>query len=210
MSTTAIWNTFSDHLFNFILQQVKSKSHASDILQDVFIKVHKNRNQLKEVEKLESWLFRITRNTITDHFRKNQKQIKFTNEIPVIETEEFNLEKTKNLQFMADLFAQRLEESAIEIDSDVEKAIEFFKAMCPFMEKLDPKYAEAVFWVDWHEMPQKEFAEKVGISLSGAKSRVQRGREHLKNLFHQCCEFEYDKRGKVIDYYRKTDNGRSC
>ena len=76
MSTTTIWNNFSDHLFNFILQQVKSKSHAADILQDVFIKVHKNRAQLKEVGKFESWLFRITRNTINDHFRKNQKELK--------------------------------------------------------------------------------------------------------------------------------------
>ncbi len=210
MSTTAIWNNFSDHLFNFILQQVKSKSHASDILQDVFIKVHINRNQLKEVEKLESWLFRITRNTITDHFRKNQKQLKLTNEIPAMEVEEFSLEKTKNLEFMADLYAQRLDEFDVEIDSDLEKAIEFFKTMCPFMEKLDPKYAEAIFWVDWHGMPQKEFSEKVGISLSGAKSRVQRGREHLKSLFNQCCEFVYDKRGKVIDYNRRPSSGCDC
>ncbi len=210
MSTTAIWNNFSDHLFNFILQQVKSKSHASDILQDVFIKVHINRNQLKEVEKLESWLFRITRNTITDHFRKNQKQLKLTNEIPAMEVEEFSLEKTKNLEFMADLYAQRLDEFDVEIDSDLEKTIDFFKTMCPFMEELDPKYAEAVFWVDWHGMPQKEFAVKVGISLSGAKSRVQRGREHLKSLFNQCCEFVYDKRGKVIDYNRRPKSGCNC
>jgi len=210
MSTTAIWNNFSDHLFNFILQQVKSKSHASDILQDVFIKVHKNRNQLKEVEKLESWLFRITRNTITDHFRKNQKELKLTNEIPTVETEAISLEQTKNLQFMADLFAQRLEEFDGEIDYDLEKAIEFFKTMCPFMENLDPKYAEAVFWIDWHGMPQKDFADKVGISLSGAKSRVQRGREHLKSLFNQCCEFEYDKRGQVIDFNRRPSSNCGC
>jgi len=210
MSTTAIWNNFSDHLFNFILQQVKSKSHASDILQDVFIKIHKNRNQLKEVEKLESWLFRITRNTITDHFRKNQKELKLINEIPTMETEAISLEQNKNLQFMADLFAQRLEEFDGEIDYDLEKAIEFFKTMCSFMEKIDPKYAEAVFWIDWHGMPQKDFAAKVGISLSGAKSRVQRGREHFKSLFHQCCEFEYDKRGQVIDFNRRPSSNCGC
>lgn len=210
MSTTTIWNNFSDHLFNFILQQVKSKSNASDILQEVFIKVHKNRAQLKEEDKLESWLFRITRNTITDHYRKSQKEIKLKNLVPIVDSEEFTFGKVKDLSFMADLFSERLK-SYGAVDDDLEKAIEFFKTVCPFMENIDPKYAEAVFWIDWQGMPQKEFAEKSGISLSGAKSRVQRGREHIKSLFNQCCEFEYDKRGKVIDYNRRSSSGcKNC
>ena len=47
-------------------------------------------------------------------------------------------------------------------------------------------------------LTQQQIAERVGISLSGAKSRVQRGREQLKTMLQECCSFEFDRRGKVI------------
>ena len=209
MSTTAVWNNFSNHLYNFILQKVNSSTLADDILQDVFLKVHKNRNQLKEEEKLESWLFRITRNTITDHYRKTQKEVKLENELTHLKMDHSEFQDLKNLDFLADVFQQRLKEFQNENDSKIEnteEAIFFFKTICPFMEEIDSKYAEAVFWVDWQGISQKEFAEKLGISLSGAKSRVQRGRAHIKSLFTQCCEFEYDSRGQVIDFQKRPSS----
>jgi RNA polymerase sigma-70 factor (ECF subfamily) len=47
----------------------------------------------------------------------------------------------------------------------------------------------------------------VGISLSGAKSRVQRGREQLKQMLHECCTFKFDRRGKVIDCTPRAKTG---
>ena len=43
-------------------------------------------------------------------------------------------------------------------------------------------------------------AERLGLSLSGAKSRVQRAREKLKQQLLECCHFELDRRGHIIDY----------
>jgi RNA polymerase sigma-70 factor (ECF subfamily) len=48
-------------------------------------------------------------------------------------------------------------------------------------------------------MTQKEAAEILGISLSGMKSRVQRGRERIRHMFEECCELSVDARGKVLD-----------
>jgi RNA polymerase sigma-70 factor (ECF subfamily) len=44
-----------------------------------------------------------------------------------------------------------------------------------------------------------ELAKRLGISVSGAKSRVQRGRQQLKEMLLECCEFEFDRRGRVYD-----------
>jgi RNA polymerase sigma-70 factor (ECF subfamily) len=56
-------------------------------------------------------------------------------------------------------------------------------------------------------LTQKELAERLGISLSGAKSRVQRGREQLKEMLHECRTFEFDRRGKVTECQPRARGG---
>jgi len=55
-------------------------------------------------------------------------------------------------------------------------------------------------------MTQEEAASRVGISLSGMKSRVQRGRGKLRNLFEACCKIELDVRGKPIDVEKREED----
>jgi RNA polymerase sigma-70 factor (ECF subfamily) len=50
---------------------------------------------------------------------------------------------------------------------------------------------------------QKEIAVRLGISYSGAKSRIQRGREKLKQLFYECCHLEFSPDGSVLQAYVK-------
>jgi RNA polymerase sigma-70 factor, ECF subfamily len=52
-------------------------------------------------------------------------------------------------------------------------------------------------------LSQQHLAEREGISLSGAKSRVQRAREKLRQLLLECCHFELDRLGRIIDYHRR-------
>ncbi len=49
-----------------------------------------------------------------------------------------------------------------------------------------------------------------GISLSGAKARVQRGRGKIKEMLMECCHFEFDRSGKVVDYIPKSDDCNGC
>lgn len=77
-SEILVWNQTQDKLKSFIVRYTKDKSIADDIIQDVFLKVHARRDQLKESEKLVGWIFQITRNTITDYFRSKGKAITVT------------------------------------------------------------------------------------------------------------------------------------
>jgi RNA polymerase sigma-70 factor (ECF subfamily) len=58
--------------------------------------------------------------------------------------------------------------------------------------------------------PFSEAAEMVGTSVSGMKSRVQRGRAPLRQLFEDCCEIALDARGKVVDYTRRPRPCGTC
>jgi RNA polymerase sigma-70 factor (ECF subfamily) len=72
---------------------------------------------------------------------------------------------------------------------------------------LSEPYRDALVLTEFEGLTQKELAERLGISLSGAKSRVQRGREQLKVMLHECCTFEFDRRGRVIDCTPRAEGG---
>src|SRR5688500_7730737 len=78
---------FQNELKSFVLKRVRNKALAEDIVHDVFLKVHSKISQLKDSEKMVSWIYQITRNTINDHFRKDQK---IAVAIPEIESENDN------------------------------------------------------------------------------------------------------------------------
>ena len=79
----------------------------------------------------------------------------------------------------------------------------------PFINTLPEKYKQAIIMADIENIPQKEIAERLNISYSGAKSRVQRARELLKCAYDQCCEISTDVYGDVIDYKTKNST-KSC
>ena len=74
----------------------------------------------------------------------------------------------------------------------------------PFINQLPEKDREIMILTEINKMSQKDLAIHLGISYSGAKSRVQRARVKLKNLFEQCCTIERDKYGNVINYYKRN------
>lgn len=81
MDTTTIWNDFKQALYAYIRARISDKEAAEDILQEVFIKIHLKSGSLKERDKLTSWLYQITRNTIIDYYRKK----KLTHNVAVFE-----------------------------------------------------------------------------------------------------------------------------
>ena len=77
---------------------------------------------------------------------------------------------------------------------------EFSQCIVPMIESMPEKYSEAIKLTEIDHLSQKELAEHLNISYSGAKSRVQRGRELLKSNLESCCIISTDKYGNVIDY----------
>lgn len=166
-----VWNEFSSGLRSFIVSRVKNESDADDILQDVFLKIHNNLQNLKDQSRIRPWVYQITRNLIADHFRS--RNINYTEtEIPDIS--DF---PGSSLKLM---------------DTAVEDLIQM-------MDELSPEFCEALCLTEIEGLSQKEYAERKGLSYSGAKSRVQRARIMLKDLLFKCCHYQFDRYGTVID-----------
>jgi RNA polymerase sigma-70 factor (ECF subfamily) len=64
--------------------------------------------------------------------------------------------------------------------------------------------------VDLDGIPQAGAAQREGVSLSGMKSRVQRGRRRLAELLGQCCTLTLDARGVPMGNERAPGGNRGC
>jgi RNA polymerase sigma-70 factor, ECF subfamily len=168
---TTIWADFYIELKAFILNKTRNSADTDDILQDVFLKIIRNIDKVNQAENLRHYLYGIVRNAINDYFR-NRKSIIDSAEIEDKITEE----ETQSLN-------TTIAEGCIK----------------PFINKLPDNYRDALLITEFQDISQKELAEKLNISYSGAKSRVQRGKEKLKDLLLQCCAYKTDIYGNILD-----------
>jgi RNA polymerase sigma-70 factor (ECF subfamily) len=170
ISTENLWNSFCCRLRAYILHRISDPSDAEDILQDVFLKIHSKIHTLNNESKIQSWIYQITRNTIIDHYRKLK----------------FKTENTDDLLIMDE-------------SQDEDPSQELALGLREMVEGLPEKYASALSLVEFEGLSQSGLVKKLGISISGAKSRVQRGRQMIRERLMQCCHFQFDRYGTIID-----------
>lgn len=177
-----IWEEFSVPLKRFICKRISNDQDADDILQDVFIKIQHNIEHLMDDTKIYAWIYRITRNSIIDYYR------------------------TKGSIELTELSDDIVNEN----DEDLSLNGEIAACLRIMIDSLPEKYKEAVILTEFQNLTQKELSEKLGLSLSGAKSRVQRGRNKLKEMLLDCCNIEFDRMGNIIDYKHRSSECKYC
>ncbi|MEE9432007.1 MAG: RNA polymerase sigma factor SigZ [Melioribacteraceae bacterium] len=183
-NTKLIWEEFSNQLQKYILKRVNNFDDAEDILQDVFIKIHLNKNSIVESEKLVGWIYAITRNSIIDYYKQKNRNTKEEelNENKIFQTDDF-----KNSSYL-----------------------ELKNCLNPFLVNLSQEEKHLVVSADIKLQPQIELAEELGIPYPTLKSKLQRVRKKIKKMFFDCCKFEVDSKGKVIEFSSKNKVCKSC
>jgi RNA polymerase sigma-70 factor, ECF subfamily len=72
------WEIYDQHYLRVkkvILALVRDEWAADDLTQETFTRVHDNLADLRDPEKISSWIFRIAYNLCQDHFRKKGKSL---------------------------------------------------------------------------------------------------------------------------------------
>jgi RNA polymerase sigma-70 factor, ECF subfamily len=171
VASEQLWETFSGPLHQFIRRRVGDAHSAEDILQDVFLKIHTHIDTLRTQDRLASWIYQITRNAIADYYRAQRPTAELAETIPV---------------------AEEL------VDDDAVR--ELSPCVAAMVEELPDTYREALRLTEYQGLSQKAMSERLGISFSGAKSRVQRARAKIKEQLLNCCHFQFDYAGRIIEY----------
>ncbi len=169
MKVEQIYLDFDAKLRNFILGKVSDPDMTQDILQDIYLKIHSHINSVQDSEKLESWIYQVTRNTVVDYFRRARPEAELPESLPALPEEP---------DIIADLAA----------------------SVQDMLNCIPEKYRQALTLTGIQGLTQAEMADQLGLSVSGAKSRVQRARAKLKDAFLDCCHFEFDRFNRVIHY----------
>lgn len=183
--TEELWQGMHDGLRAFIAKRVSDQSHAEDVLQEVFVRVHRQLDSVNDPRRIISWIYQVTRNAIIDYYRKPGRR----HEIPA------------GLSADIEAFGGELQEESGDAGSELAGCLR------PMIERLSRDYREAITLVELDGLTQQAAAEQMGLSLSGMKSRVQRGRKQLKQMLDDCCLIELDRRGGVIEYQAR---GEAC
>ncbi|MEO1483370.1 MAG: sigma-70 family RNA polymerase sigma factor [Myxococcota bacterium] len=162
-------------LLAFIRRRVHNPDAAEDLVQEVLLKVWTGMATLRDEERLLPFAYRIARNAIVDHQRAHRRSEEFDEDaIPPSE----------------------------EPPADNDNAL-VGAWLRGFITLLSPEKRTALWLADVEGLKQREVATRLGISLSGAKSRIQRARIELRALLEACCEIELDSRGNAIDWRKQ-------
>ena len=168
--TSEIWNAFSGKLRGFLHRSLANPADVEDVLQDVFVKVHRHASRLGEEAHLSGWVFAVARNAVVDSRRRRRG----TGPSPA-------------------------EEPATEDEPDLSTHSEVAGGLRELIGELPEKYARALILVDLEGTPFQEAARTLGLSVSGAKSRVQRGRAMVRDALLRCCHFVLNRYGTILD-----------
>lgn len=164
----------------FLARRLRSEADVDDVLQDVFLRMQRGLGGLRDEELFGPWVYKVARSAVADHRRSARRH-------PLAESE-------------------LSEEVAVEDDEEdgaAEKRLA--TSVVPFVAMLPSPYREALTLTELEGLTHQQAADMLGISLSGMKSRVQRGRKRLREALEDCCHIATDARGRVVSCEPRPD-----
>lgn len=174
---------YRNELYNYIRKKVNNAHDAEDILQDVFVKLYSKIDSVKNPDKLKAFMYQVANNTVIDYYRKK-----------------------KDVPKEPDCFEKPVEdeEGSGNLNDEITCCLR------KMIDELPKAQQEALLLHDIEGLRHKEISTAKDISVSASKMRVKRGKESLKQTLEDCCRFEVDKYGNIVDYELKKDKCTRC
>jgi RNA polymerase sigma-70 factor (ECF subfamily) len=158
---------FQQPVYALALRLLNDQSEASDVVQEVFLKVFRNIGSFRGQSSLKTWIYRITVNEAHNarrwFFRHRRREVEL----------DTDPEETRNWK---EIIPDR-SRSPFDVAFDEEQHVMIEAAL----ERINPIFREAVVLRDIADLSYEEIAEVLGVSLGTVKSRILRGREALRD-----------------------------
>jgi RNA polymerase sigma-70 factor (ECF subfamily) len=166
------WQDIERRLRPYVARRVASPGDVEDVLQEIFVRIHRGLAALRDGESFGGWVYRIAQSCIADAARARARSpVQLAVELP-------------------EMVAPAADESG-----DLESELGACVAM--FVSRLPAPYREAVTLTELQGLTQKDAAQLLGVTLPAMKSRTLRGREKIRRMFEECCSISVDRRGRI-------------
>ena len=181
-----MWREFGAQLQTFVRRRIADPDRADDVLGEIMLRIHRNLDRVEDHEHLTRWVYRITRNAIIDEYRRAER------------------DRARRGVLLDDA-----PEGVAGIEDEEQPSVlrELAACMRPLLDRLPPEQRRALQLSDLDGLTQADAARRESVSVSGMKSRVQRGRRRLAELLGRCCELTLDSRGVPMEYNPPTNCG---
>lgn len=164
------WHAHERELLAWLTHRVPDPATARDLLQDVFLKALRMGDRFCEIAQARAWLFEVARNALTDHWRKHRP-------------------------------TDALDDSLPDAVPELPDAVDSLASCLPrVLAELSEADRDAITQCDLNGLSQEDYARRLGITLPGAKSRVQRARRRLKAQLMTACQVVLDPQGAVSGF----------
>jgi len=171
------WCAHQAELRRFLRHHLGSETDADDLLQEVFLKAVRTGEGFCTLNNPRAWLFQVARNALIDLLRSRHPQAP-----------------------LSECFAQPPAEDTDPIND--------LSACLPrVLGELSAEDRLAITLCDLQGLTQQALAERLGLSLAGAKSRVQRARARLRARLIEACQVKFDDTGRVCCFTPRTTGG---
>lgn len=164
----------ADAVRAYVRRRITHPQDVEDVTQDTLLRLYRSVEELRDAAALEGWMYRIARNTINDYYRRAPRQ-------PV------------------PLDPSDVEQATGNTDEEPAAAAQLAGCVGTMLTRLPEDYRRALELTDLGTLTQQDAATQLGLSSSGMKSRVQRGRRLLRAEVRRCCEVTLDSNGTLAD-----------
>jgi RNA polymerase sigma-70 factor, ECF subfamily len=157
---------YEEPVYNLVYRLLNQPEDASDVAQEVFLKVYRNLNHFQGKSTLKTWIYRIAVNEAYNRRRWFCRHKK--NEVGLAAEDE-------DSRGLGDILPDRCR-SPFELAADHETRALIEEALL----RINPVFRAAVVLRDIEDMSYEEIADVLQISMGTVKSRILRGREALR------------------------------
>jgi len=176
-ATRDSWQIVGQKLGAYIARRLPAQE-VDDVLQDVLLRIHRNVQYLSDDSRFGPWVYSVARNAVIDRLRRKA--------IPT---------------------ADGIDPDTLPGTEEQESERALLNCVTPFVARLPEAYRHALTLVELQGLSQADAARIAGVSLSGMKSRIQRGRRLMREMFEECCNLTIDARGKVLEADKRRSTG---
>jgi RNA polymerase sigma-70 factor (ECF subfamily) len=183
-----IVSTHSARVYRLAYRLTGNQHDAEDLTQEVFVRVFRSLSTYTPGT-FEGWLHRITTNLFLDMVRRRQR----------IRFDALGEDAAERLASREPSPAQHFADT--HFDADVQQALD----------TLAPEFRAAVVLCDIEGLSYEEIAATLGVKLGTVRSRIHRGRSHLrKALKHRAPDAERPERelAAVSSWEADREDGR--
>lgn len=164
---------YSERLMHYLYGFLGDKKRCEDLLQETFLRVHRNRHSYQRIAKFSTWLYTIAGNLARSEYRKQKRRHMYSIQSVSRDNEEYEM-PLPDETFLPDKHT----ESALQ-DGYIQEALG----------SLPPNFREVVILRDVQQLAYGEIAQITGLPMGTVKSRINRGRSKLQSILREIYPF---------------------